>query len=71
MVTIIKRCIECHKGIEINVTNKEYRMLIERNENKSIFIQDILPNKTAEQREIFISGLCTSCYDAIMVMFKE
>jgi len=54
----------CHKSIELPVSNAKVKAWCE---GKAL-IQNALPQLNADQRELLISGICGSCFDAL---FKE
>ena len=65
-MVITKQCIICNKIIHIEITEEQYKELKKpRSQRKSI--QEILPDHTAGEREILISGICDECYNG---MFK-
>lgn len=51
-------CPICKKPHEIKITTMELFKLRTSNEH----IQDILPNLTDAEREMFISGVCPDCW---------
>ena len=63
MTIIDKTCVQCGKHVQIEVRVAD---LIKR-ENGAL-IQHAFPNMPPEQREMFISGICGTCWDT---MFKE
>lgn len=58
------QCVVCHKTVDIKLTGAEMYQLQTSDRN----IQDVLPNHTAGEREMFVSGICSSCFDDI---FRE
>ena len=40
-------------------------MLLERADGKSILIQDIFPEMSSDLREMFVSGMCPTCWDKV------
>ena len=57
-------CIQCKKPQLVELEYKEYLDYYLRNKH----IQDAMPNKPPGIRELFISGVCSKCFDEI---FKE
>jgi hypothetical protein len=60
-----KTCVSCGRNVSIELTQKEFEALQQPNRGK---IQDILPNHTPEEREMFVSGICIDCWNK---MFGE
>lgn len=60
MKKLVKTCIYCGRNTEISVTDEQAKELASPQRRH---IQDILPDLAPEIREMFISGLCSSCYD--------
>lgn len=56
-------CYSCKKEISVIVPPDTVDRWLSGN-----FIQDVLPNHTADEREFLISGTCGPCYDN---MFRE
>lgn len=51
-------CTVCGKSSEVEVTEKEFAAL-----NGNEMIQNALPDWSADQRELFISGTHPKCWD--------
>ena len=60
MMKVVKQCILCGSNVEIVVTKEQAKELISPYRRN---IQDILPNHTPAEREMFISGVCGKCCD--------
>lgn len=60
MKKIIKTCVMCGAEVEIVVTDEQATELQSRNRRH---IQDILPTHSPGEREMFISGICSKCFD--------
>lgn len=60
-VTLVLRCPQCGETKEIEVTSDEYDRLVDGDGH----IQDILPNLSPDDREMFLSGFCSKCWDAM------
>lgn len=58
-IEIIRKCKHCKEVKEFEVTLDQY-MRIEAGQEH---IQDIIPEHSPDEREILISGICSSCYD--------
>lgn len=50
----------CDYTVEIPVTDKQ----LERYQNGEL-IQNVLPNVSPGDRELFISGICGTCFDNV------
>ena len=57
-------CKFCKKDIIIHLTNKQYESLGKYNRGEG-HIQDLLPDLTSDEREMFISGMCPECWAKI------
>ena len=55
-------CKFCGKDKIIKLTEEEYENLGRYNRGEG-HIQDLLPNLSANDREMFISGMCSECWD--------
>jgi hypothetical protein len=64
MEKVIK-CKKCDKFFDLKFTEKQWELL---QDSRRGLIQDILPDWSADDRELLVSGICGRCYDAI---FKE
>lgn len=51
-------CVSCGNFVLLKLTGKEMYEL----QTSDKFIQNVLPNHTPDERELFISGLCKDCY---------
>mgnify|MGYP000954698888 CR=1 FL=1 len=59
-LTIIKTCVMCGTTHEIRVKTADYRRW-----RQGAYIQDAMPYLTANEREILMSGICRTCFDAL------
>jgi hypothetical protein len=64
---MVVKCIKCGKEVDIKVTPEQEKELSNPNRRK---IQEILPDHTPEEREMFASGLCEKCWDDIFNEFN-
>lgn len=64
LIELDLNCVRCGEIQTITVTKEQLEELNEPNRRK---IQDILPNHSASDREMFITGICNKCWDK---MFK-
>lgn len=62
-IEIYNNCIECGNKEELTITEDQLFEL----ETGQKLMQDILNDKTADEREIFISGICSSCHDRAFI----
>ena len=60
-VTLVLRCPQCGETKEIEVTSDEYDRLADGDGH----IQDILPDVSPDDREMFLSGFCSKCWNAM------
>jgi hypothetical protein len=63
MKTIEIKCRSCKEASKFDITTKQW-LSIKRGE----LIQNVLPNLSVDERELFISKTCGTCYDR---MFAE
>lgn len=61
MVRVYITCVKCGKQFEFDITDEQYKRIQGGQEH----IQDILPHMTATAREMFISKICSKCWDEI------
>lgn len=61
MVNVSVTCPICKERFIFQMTEQQYKEL----EKGEKHIQDILPNFSPEDREMFISGFCPKCWDQI------
>lgn len=59
---IKRKCTNC--GKVITISNISMQQLSDINAGIGL-IQDILPNHTPDEREMFISNICTDCWNEI------
>lgn len=64
------KCVSCQEIISITVTMSE-KAEINRMYETGKFIQDILPNHTPGEREMFISQTCDDCWDKLFPEEEE
>ena len=55
-------CVICHKNVEIEMTEYEYENFQKWQDGEIRHIQDAIPTVSAENREMFISGICSKCW---------
>ena len=60
---IVVRCSRCRKGVPIQVYSEKF----ERWNAGEIggLMQQVFPELTAAEREMFISGLCNDCWNEV------
>ena len=63
---ITKKCRACDKSYTFTVDYDGYHAW----KNQQGFIQDLLQDNTASERELLISGTCGECFDK-MFWYKE
>lgn len=66
MIYVSVKCIHCGKEYKILMSKDQYTRIINRYQIGE-HIQDILPEVSADIRELFISQICPICWDN---MFK-
>lgn len=57
-VTAVRSCISCRTVHIINMTQTEMKKI-----DSGVHIQDALPNHSADDRELLVSGMCGKCFD--------
>jgi len=58
MIHITKQCTKCRTLIEFTVSEEGYLKYI-----KGAHVQNAFPDLSSELREMFISGICPTCWD--------
>ncbi len=67
MVTIkTPVCVHCGQSGEVNMLMSEYKKLLEAGH-----IQDALPNHSANDREMLMTGTHPACWDAIWAEYED
>lgn len=61
IVVLTLRCPQCKNTKEIQVTDDQYDRLCDGDGH----IQDILPDLSPDDREMFLSGFCSKCWDSM------
>lgn len=59
----VRTCIKCKASVTVNCTDEQYETY-----TKGKLIQHAMPDVSADEREMLISGICASCWDK---MFKS
>lgn len=67
MASITRKCNWCNKNYAIEMTNDQM-VRYEAWKNTGGHVQDYLPDLSADDRELLISGTCKKCWDK---MFGE
>lgn len=70
MVEIAINCAVCDRKVSMSLDYSDFRKLdkwLSKDRTEREPIQNALPFLTADQREMFISRICPTCWDA---MFK-
>ena len=62
MIYVQVPCVICHKNVEIEMTEQEYKNFQKWQDGEIRHIQDAIPTVSAENREMFISGICPNCW---------
>lgn len=68
MVTVKIDCWMCHKTQTVEVTADQFLELGRPNRRH---VQDILPDKPRDVRELFISQTCGPCFDKLFAEPEE
>ena len=55
-------CKKCDVAERLEVTPQQTEDLIDRAGGEGKLIQDILPEVPADVRELFVSGMCNTCW---------
>jgi len=58
--TINKSCVMCGTNYDINVNSEDFIAW-----KQGAFIQDVMGYLTADERELLISGVCGTCFNAM------
>ena len=68
-VTLATNCIVCDTEHKVVVDSMAWARYVKRNYG---FIQDLFPNLTAGERELFfMTGYCDPCFDEVVMAFEE
>jgi hypothetical protein len=62
-------CPICHQDVQIDVDKARFEAW--QASNYAAFVQDAWPDKSASEREIFITGMHGKCYDDGKTSFGE
>lgn len=62
-MSIVEDCKICGKSVTISLTPDQYIRYEMWKSGKITHIQDALPDVPADQREMFISGVCGECWN--------
>ena len=60
MISIVGQCPFCGNDVEISVDEAEYEAWVDGE-----LAQNAFPSLTPAERELFISGMCFDCQDAM------
>jgi len=63
-LTVVAVCSNCHKSFNIKVNYEGYNTWKSGN---GPVIQRAMPYLTAEERELLMGGMCTECWDEVMI----
>jgi hypothetical protein len=66
MIKKAKKCVFCHRFVEIEMSAEGYKKYIE-----GALIQDAFPNMRIADREFLISGICEDCQNDIFIEDDE
>ena len=69
-MTFSKICACCGREIELPVTKDQFDRLSRASQSDEL-IQDVAPDVAPEWREMFISGTCPECWDAMFASDEE
>jgi hypothetical protein len=58
-------CRYCDVAHAVQCTEEQNKMLLRRTDGEIILIQDIFPDMPVDLREMFISGMCRTCWDKV------
>ena len=61
MINAVVTCFSCHQPKGVQMTEDQFERINKWRETGE-HVQDILPNHTADERELFISGICPTCW---------
>jgi hypothetical protein len=56
------RCVSCNTLHVLQIPESKWSDL---NSKSGGFIQDVLPNLSADERELLISGMCGKCFNTL------
>lgn len=66
MAVIKVVCISCKKEKEVKLTEDQYTRYLGWKTGVIPHIQDALPDLSAGERELLISGMCEECWDQMI-----
>jgi hypothetical protein len=66
-LTVQINCTFCHEPNLVRVNHQDYITYI----NDELHVQDAFPYLTPDERELFISGTCTTCWNAMFDYEQE
>ena len=68
-IKLVKQCHACHKDITVEVFQKDLDRYNDATNREHI--QNIFPYLEASERELFLSGLCGSCWDELFMDLED
>ena len=60
-------CRECLVQHQVEVPTEDGDRYLDWRNGKINYIQDALPNMSADDRDVLLTGLCTKAWDAVFV----
>ena len=66
MMTFEKKCHECQEVVELQVRKTDFIAY-----QNGDFVQDAFPYLSAGDRELLISGICSTCFDTLFGAFED
>ena len=64
MMTVEKMCQECQKNVKLQVRKQDFIAY-----QNGAFVQNAFPYLSDGDRELFVSGICSSCFDELFGVF--
>jgi hypothetical protein len=55
-------CVDCGEKFKLEVNEEQLERI-----KKGELVQNVLPNLTADERELMISGYCGKCFDNLFI----
>lgn len=64
MMTVEKMCQECQKNVKLQVRKRDFIAY-----QNGAFVQNAFPYLSDGDRELLVSGICSSCFDELFGVF--
>ena len=70
-IKVTEQCACCGANVELEVYEEDYIEFKTTPRTQRRFVQDIFPYLTPQDREMFISGVCPTCWEDMFPSEEE